>query len=382
VATYFLVAEVSAPTVTYDDIISDAIIALNNQLESAEWTGPPTDLQGFVQAPNGMIVGFRTNEIWFCEPFRPHAWPGKYVLTTEFPIVGLGVCGQTIVVATDGNPVIVQGISPDSATQTSVKTALPCTSRGSIVSTPAGVYYHSPMGLVFIDPSGAVMNKTKDWIQRDKWAQLTPPVSTRAATIDNIYFAFGTVYLNPDTLLMDATYASAGFTVDSDTQFPQAGFGLLTAPNGALSIDNVLTDPWTGTVYLIQNQKVVFYDFYDSAPTLQPFKWRSRIYQQTSKKNFEVMRIWFDIPSGTAAQNDPRDTTASQPTFPHTPGQYGIVRVYGDGAVFTTREIRNNGELLRILSGQKYEFWQWEFEGVVKISNMQTATSVKELMTV
>jgi len=46
------------------------------------------------------------------------------------------------------------------------------------------------------------------------------------------------------------------------------------------------------------------------------------------------------------------------------------------------REIRSSGELLRIISGYKYETWQFEVEGRVLISNIQIATSVKELAVV
>ena len=56
-----------------------------------------------------------------------------------------------------------------------------------------------------------------------------------------------------------------------------------------------------------------------------------------------------------------------------------MVRVFADGVLYTTRELRSSGELLRIFSGEKVEEWQFEIEGRVNISNMQVATSVKEL---
>ncbi len=59
--------------------------------------------------------------------------------------------------------------------------------------------------------------------------------------------------------------------------------------------------------------------------------------------------------------------------------RYGIIRVFADDQLVTVREIRTNGELLRILSGYKYDTWQFEIEARVPISNAQIATSVKEL---
>jgi hypothetical protein len=61
------------------------------------------------------------------------------------------------------------------------------------------------------------------------------------------------------------------------------------------------------------------------------------------------------------------------------PQQYGILRVYADDELYTTRELRRSGELLRIYSGEKVEAWQFEVEGRVAVSNLQVATSVKEL---
>ena len=68
---------------------------------------------------------------------------------------------------------------------------------------------------------------------------------------------------------------------------------------------------------------------------------------------------------------DPQPTLAAN--------QYGILRVYADGNLYTTREIRSSGELLRIYSSTKVEQWQYEVEGRVSVSNFQVATSVKEL---
>ena len=85
------------------------------------------------------------------------------------------------------------------------------------------------------------------------------------------------------------------------------------------------------------------------------------------------------MPASTPAQVT-RNVNDPQPTL--GPNQYGIVRVYTDGKLFTTRELRTSGELLRIYSGVKVEAWQFELEGRVSVTNWQIATSVKELAAV
>ena len=57
------------------------------------------------------------------------------------------------------------------------------------------------------------------------------------------------------------------------------------------------------------------------------------------------------------------DRNTNDPQAELGPNQYGIVRVYADGELWTTRELRKSGELLRIYTGIKVEQWQFEVEG-------------------
>ena len=381
-SSYFFVAEIPILQASYVDTFDDATVAQNVQLESIFWFPPPSDLKGFTAFPNGVVVGFKSKEVWFSEPYRPHAWPPGYVLTTEFPIVGIGVCGTSVVVCTEGTPYLVNGISPSTMTLTKINLPEPCLFRGSIISTDTSVLYMSQNGLIQVSSSGQATNVTEQWITRERWQGLTPQKYIRAIKHASAYFAFGTVSGS------DTSVAQQGFTVElspadqvSFTIWPQAGghrlgFSQLTSPNG-FNINNVMVDAWTGIGLLLQNGAVYYYDFTDQAPTIVPYKWRSKVYQQQTKKNFEAFRVFFSVPPGSPTQSVARNTNAVQSVL--SAGQYLIVRVYADGTLFTTREVRNTGELLRVLSGVKVEQWQFEMEGIVNVSNMQVATSVKEL---
>jgi hypothetical protein len=378
-ATYFFVAEIPVTQGVYVDTLGDDEVALASQMVSLYWYGPPEDISAILAFPNGIAVGFRSNEIWFSEAYRPHAWPPGYVLTTEFPIVGIGVCGQSIVVATQGTPYLVNGVNPSSMALTKINLPEPCLHRASIVATDTAVLYVSQNGLIQINQSGAGSNITEGWISRERWKKLTPPARVRAVKHASSYFAFGADSIDGPI--------ERGFTIElssedrtSFTIWPQAGghrlgFNLLTSPN-ELVIMNVEVDPWTGVGLLVQGGGVFQYDFTDQHPVIVPYIWRSKTYQQQARRNFAVMRIWFEVPDTTPAQVA-RDV--SYPQLALADNQYGIVRVYVDGEVRTTREIRSNGELLRIFSGFKGEQWQFELEGRITISNMQVATSVKEL---
>jgi hypothetical protein len=260
----------------------------------------------------------------------------------------------------------------------------PCTSRGSVVSSLAAVYYASPNGLIAVTGNGLGTNITESWITRDKWRALTPPHGIHAISLAGCYFAFGVVDNG------DHTYAQIGFTIEmlpdaaSFSIWPQPGghrlgFNKLTSP-ASTDIFNVLNDPWTGIGMLLTNGGLYYYDFSDPSPTITTYKWRSKKYQQPSKKNFEAMKIFFDIPAGSptpGARNQAATNDASWLTL--GANQYGIIRVYADNNLVTTREFQNSGELLRVLSGFKTEVWQWEIEGRVQVSNFQVATNAREL---
>jgi hypothetical protein len=388
--TYFQVTPVGGDlpitTAVYSDIITDDVIVSNNQLQSQLWTPPPEDLQGIIAMPNGMAVGWRANEMWFCEPYRPHAWPSSYTLTTEYPIVGLGVSGNSVVACTSGSPYIATGTSPGSMTATKTQISEPCHSRGSIWGNTDGVYYASPNGLILVTQSGSVTNTSELWITREKWQQQTPQKNVRCVPLVSSYFALGCVRNG------DASAAQEGFTIElnaADAQsfsiWPQPGghrlgFAQLNGPNG-FDVVNLRIDPWSSVCLVMQNHAVYYYDFSDPAPVMQTYKWRSKLFQQKSKKNFAAMRIWFDVPPGTPAQNAVRNTAAhTDPSWSAlAAGQYGIVRVYAGGVLVTAREIWKTQELLRIECGFKHETWQFEFEARVPISNIQIATSVKAL---
>jgi hypothetical protein len=373
--TYFFVAEIPVTQASYVDTIPDNVVALNQQLLSYYWFGPPEDMQGIVPFPNGNAVGWRSNELWFSEAYRPHAWPAGYVLTTEFPIVGVGVCGQSIVVCTQGSPYVASGVNPSAMALTKVNLPEPCLHRASIVSTDTTVLYVSQNGLIQISQSGAGANVTEGWITRERWQALTPHQHIRAIKHATSYFAFGGAPIRDGFTVELSAQDQTSFTVWPQPGGHRLGFGQLSSPNN-FDIDNVQLDPWTGIAILVQDGGVWYYDFTDLNPVIVPYKWRSKIYQQMSAKNFAALKVWFTIPGTTPEQGD-RNTSDPQPVLAED--QYGIVRVYADDELYTTRELRRTGELLRIYSGEKVEAWQFEIEGRVVVSNLQVATSVKEL---
>jgi hypothetical protein len=393
---FFYVGTVAATATTFVDQVTDDVVATNLILPSTTWFGPPATLQGIVAMPNGMMAGFRGNEVWFCEPFRPHAWPAGYVMTTDYPIVGLGVTGITLVACTDTNPQIFTGVNPGVMSQTRIALPEPCTSRGGILPTENGVFYPSANGLIRVAGTGVADNMTQSWITREKWDALVPQKFVRANKNVSTYFAFGTTGVTNGQ--PDNSVAQQGFTIElseiadrqSFTIWPQVGghrigFSPLSSPI-ALNIDNVLYDPWSGVALLIAGGSIYYYDFTDPAPQITPFLWRSKKFQGPHKDNFAAFRVWFDVPPG--GPQSPPITRVTLPASNHpptvaalkyVPGMFGVVRVIADGLYITERELRFSTELMRVASSQKYTTWQIEIEGIVSVTNVKMATTVKEL---
>jgi hypothetical protein len=392
-------------------------------------------------------------------------------------------------------------------------------SRGSILSTVDGVYYASPNGLVMI-ANGAATIVTQGLIMKDEWNRFSNVPTMRATRLAGAYFAFGTSrpgftqintweqdFVQPS----DFTGAYNGIIVDPTNA--RVAFNVLTSDT---PMTNVFNDPWSGETVLIRDGKVYRLDIANETGPRQPYIWRSKLFQPNDKKNYQALRVYFDIPpwspyvyknqipamtdyttagvtisadneypapglnawraaspgatdtwltsiaalphtltvdfgagNGFAAAqysfrapftgntawapkswifqgsndgvtwvtldsqtNVPAFASLETRTYAFTPGAayqryriqasknqaddgvnfyigfgglsialaaYGYVRIYADGRLVVTRQLRTSGELMRIPSGFKADFWQIEFEANVKIQSVQMATSDKAL---
>jgi hypothetical protein len=381
--TFFFVAEIDIATLTYADTADDTTVSANSELESTNWTAPPTDLAGFCAMPNGILAGFRGNEIWFCEPYRPHAWPAAYMMVVDFPIVGLGCTYQTLVVCTQSFPITVTGINPASMAQSKSASLEPCQSRGSILSTTEGVYYASPNGIVLAG-LGVITNITKDLITKDKWQSLVTVPSLRGARLGSAYFAFGSKVqgsFDPDSFdtgsFAQEDFAGAYAGVLIDPSEGRVGFNLMSDTDPISALQN---DPWSGESLLLKNDNLYRIDLANDDPTRTVYKWRSKIFQMPTQDNLSAIKAYWDAPSAVAATGSVPDTPA-RVEFPSLPdgSTYGVLRVYADDRLVLTRNLVTSGELLRVPSGFKANFWQLEFETYLNIYSVQLGSSVKAL---
>jgi hypothetical protein len=382
--TYFFVAQLPVATTTYSDTASDAVVALNNELLSTNWSPPPSNLQGWVSMPNGMVAGWVGNQLWFCEPYRPHAWPTVYQVSTDYDIVGLGVSGQTLVVCTKVNPYWGYGVNPSSFALSKIDTVEPCLSRGSILSAPEGVYYASPNGLIMVQ-SGVVLNISRKYMLKDNWLNMAKISTLQCARLGTGYYAWGTATFG----IFDPGAWNQAWVETADLGGNRSGLlidpvdpeVLVTQLSNADPTYNTFNDPWTGEVFIIRDGGVYWLNIANLAPIRDVYTWRSKVFQTPAKKNLGALKVFFNVDSTlpTLSPTPVTDQTALQTLQAN---QWGIVRCYGDGQLIWARELRISGELMRLPSERKCDFYQFEIEARVTVWNLQAAESSRDLVKV
>lgn len=289
-SSFFFVAQIPVAQATYTDNETNLDVAANQLLNSTNFAEPPADLEGFVVMPNGYLVGWVGTRLVFSEPYRPHAWPVEYELGTEFPIVALGVFGGTLVIGTESQPYYGQGVHPASFTHLKIDEVMPCLSRRGMVSTRAGVYYPTIDGLAMASGSGLSVI-TRDVLTKEEWADFRPD-DLYASNLGLQYIAFS------DT--------NTGFIYD-----PQEPTGKLIELEGLVNVNGIETDPYTGNVYLLQDDRYKEWDPEEfelgTFPDRIPWQWKGKLIQSPRPLNFGAARIQFDVGS----MSNPYSTVAT-----------------------------------------------------------------------
>lgn len=266
--TYNLVAEIAVSTTSYVDSVS--VTNLGISLTSLYYTPPPSDLKGLVAMPNGMLAGFRGNEIWFCEPYLPHAWPSIYMLTVNAEIMGLGVFDTNLVVTTKSNPFVVTGSNPGAMSQTKLPMLQPCVSKRSITSDQYGVIYASPNGLVGIG-QGVQDVITTALYTREEWQQVLPETLI-SKVYNNMYIGFATLGGTTSGLVFSRSDIPPLFVWDFQAN--------------ALYVDHA-----TGSIYAVSKIDNAIYKLDSDPYNFTFYEWKSKKFVLPNPVNFAAMKV-------------------------------------------------------------------------------------------
>lgn len=372
IASFFFVNEVAINITSYNDTALSATVAANEQLTTFDYDPPPTDLEGFTTMPNGMIIGWRGNEVWFSEPFQPHAWPTPYQTSVDFDIVGIGVVGQTAVLCTQGAPYTISGVHPSQMASARVSALpYPCVSKNSIVATPQGVFYGAAPGLIMVTSGGPVVATEKIFETADVAQFMSLPRLAAALLNNGAYFYFSGVgegcfqadtFQNDAFELTDFSGTMNGGIIDFNDK--RIAFNQLTSTTPTY---NVIQDPWTTEVLFIRGTAVYQVDL-TSAAEEGGYRWKSKIYRTDVPTNLGVGIIFWNTP-------------------PSQPGATATLNVYAARidenseplSLIYSVALPTSGREFRLPAGVLYDFYQFELIGNVQVQNMQFATTPKEL---
>lgn len=246
--------------------------SLGEACPSIYWDPPVGELKGLVSLQNGLFAAYKDSTVYVSDWNAPHAWPYEHTVTIDYPIVGLGSFGNTIVVCTEAAPVLITVTDPTKPTTRAIQENCPCVSAGSIVSTRNGVIFASTNGLVLINSASPTFI-TEKIITQDEWLPLHPE-SLQAAFLNNTYYGF---FTNP-------TEKAAGFLFDLDS------YTYSTVYNSIVSSGMVYTSQPTKLVYndVEQSQLYVCYplenktqyslnSFGTDSRINKSFRWRSKV---------------------------------------------------------------------------------------------------------
>ena len=180
---------------SYVDAVSE--LALGEAISTLQYDLPPQEARGLVALGNGIMAVFQDNEIAFCEPYLPYAWPDGFRLSVAGGVVSLGVVGSSVVVLTNTAPYYIHMahpsipvLSPDNFSQTRLAEKVPCVSPRGVVSTEWGVIFPAPDGLRVLDGSGPSKLLTEALLSAQEWVSIFDPLNVRGAYFDGQYFGF------------------------------------------------------------------------------------------------------------------------------------------------------------------------------------------------
>lgn len=388
VAGFYFIAERAASTGNFSDNIAQE--DFNELLPSIDWNPPSDSLSGLVSMPNGMMAAFSGKDLYFCEPYRPHAWPEKYALTTDYDIVALAVYGTTLVIGTTGNPYLASGSHPETMVMEKLELNMPCLSAQGMVDLGYAVAYPSHDGLVVVQ-NGAASVTSAGLMTRDQWLKLLP---------DELVCGqfYGRYFASYDYTEVDGSShrGTAIFDLSGSTPF------LIRSHHKA---DAFFYEITSGALFMLVDTAI--YEWDSKYAINDVFTWKSKVFVLPKPASFGAILVESDnrddldlIAAFAAALEEAID--ANETTFAAGPLQgelngnlvntYAIngdaliplpsgptisVNVYADGRFIAS--VSRTGTMQRLPGGRLARQWEIEVSGNTPVLEITMAGTGQEL---
>jgi hypothetical protein len=338
VTELFFVAEIAAAATAYSHNMD--VDPPVEAISSTDFDTPVASLQGLVAMPNGMMAAFSGRDIYFCEPYKPHAWPDKYSLHVNEKIVGLAAFGSSLAVLTKGQPTIIQGIHPSAMAMEKIEVMLPCVAKRSIVDMGYAAIYASTDGLVQISPSGAQLISSALWT-KEQFSRDIAPASIRAGFMANRYvMSYQPGGVGSRKLLVVELAEGAAFVSPADED----------------QIIDFFYHVETGRLLGLKSDGLNVMSLDDPSGTFKSYTWKSKPFRLSAPTSFGVALI------------DAVPPDSGVPVF--------SCKIYGDGVLIST--ISTTNKIDRI-ADTPAEVWEIEISGNYTVTRVVIAGTPTEV---
>ena len=386
----YLIAERPASSANYLDTVGAD--AFQEALPSAGWDEPPDALTGITSMPNGMMAAFVGRDVYFCEPYRPHAWPEKYVMTCDSDIVGLGSIGSVLIVMTKANPYLMTGAHPDSMQSLKLEANFPCINARGIVDLGFAICYPSNDGLVAVRATGQVQWVTEGLFRRDDWRAFSPE-NAIGAQHGSIYMMFydvtsadgvrnsGALFININAtpfLARSAETASAAYfdVEDSALYFKRAGnqnINRFDDPNGYPA-----TYSWRSKEFWLPRPSTFGAVLIDEG-VIGGFTDTSKIDAERARISALNVVTFASGKLDSAINESPlAEMALAGDTMLPLPEPLSInVSVFADGKLIGV--VNKVGKVCRLPAGRSARVWEVSVQSNLPIGSVAIATTVDEL---
>ena len=394
----YFIAERAAVATNYVDTI--AINNFGEPIPSQDWNAPVDDLKGLIPLPNGMMAAFNGKQIYFAEPYHPHAWPDKYTLTTVDEIVGLGAIGSTLVIMTEGRTQIAAGALPEAMQMIQLEANFPCINSRSIVDLGYSIAYASNDGLVSIDGNGQHSLISAGLFNRDEWQELEPQ-NFVCSQHQGRYVAFYD-YQNSQA----QTIAGALLINISPTQQATLTRTAVVATAAFYNIE-------TGALNYVPKGEVNIYRHDAPSQPRREMYWKSKEFMLPYKENFGVAQVdGKNAPSAAETQKiiDDRNAIIARnaakiaatggepgalndltlnamtlngtsleeiPPLPSSVSDYTKIRIYADDNL--VHEITTLNVPVRLPSGFEARKWAFDVSGTLNVDQVVIGRTMEDI---
>jgi hypothetical protein len=375
----------------YVDTVTDA--NLGAVCTSIFYDRAPDDLTNLRGHPGGFFVASKGNTLYFSEPFAPWAWPEDYQIPIDQEIVGIGVYGSTIVVATDGNIYTFSGPHPTSLYKTKLAFQ-PCLSQRAVVETDEGVLFPSGEGFQHVT-AGGVSNMTSEMFKPEDWNDYE--LTTMHGTWWNkAYYGFYKSAEREGLVILDTLNGA----VTSGVKYHYAAHVTLQGGDFDTIVESEVTAPT---------------DLYISSWDADAEEYRNFTYKSPrvileKPQNFKVAQVILDTEFYETVIGDIQDNETLKTLNAtlwtedlrcafngfmlneqdvngdtlYTLRSLGVqnyvdFKVYVDGVWVFTKKVTNS-TMFKLPRGFKNKKWEFELEGMIPVKRFTVATSTEEIV--